>query len=576
MGNFKEFLINHKNKIYFILISLFILLGFLLRILGLNKVDGFWYDEVLCFDIAKQSFPFGILDRLYNQDFHAPLYYFGLHFWSNFVNDNETLIRFFSVIFGVLILPVFYFIGKELGSRRAGLYSLILASVNSGLIYYSQEVRFYSLLPFLTALTVLFMVKIKNNPCKTHCLGLAIINLLILYTYTLGNLYVFLELIILAGYLFFKNKKSLKRFIISQILVLSLYIPYLPTFFHFMKNSSNSIAGNFWWVTVGITSPILVLQDWFSPILINLRSHPLNYYSSLYTDSASLLFMIFIFVPILIYFIGLIKTVIQKNFASLIFLFGLLFFIIEIFMAFQGKFGLMTRYTIIILPIMIISAGYGLAKFKNSFISLCLIGIFFSLSLFYLLFIPASASKAPRDGYHKYIAELEKYNPNENDVIIIPYGGRFFARYYKNHKARILPFDIELMYVLNKKLDTVFDKDTINSISNNTFKDKTLLRTYIGTLEPAPELEKYFKTEVLSDLNENGRVFLIISGGINAFNPKILKKITLNDNYYFDIPIFTLLSSKTTNDLFQLNYNNLNYIYNKNYEGWQLYVFKKS
>ena len=575
MDKIKNIFAKHSTKFYLFAVIAIILIGFLLRIMGLDKPDGFWYDEALSFSVAKESFPLGILHKLYTQDFHAPLYYFFMHFYSSVIHNNELLIRLSSVVFGVISLPIFYLVGKELDSRKAGLYTVALASINSCLIYYSQEVRFYSLLMLLSTLAFLFMIRIKRTKSKIDIIGFALTNLLILYTYSMGNLYVFFEVVIFAIYLFFINKKTLKSLIISQAIVALLYLPYFQAILHFTKMMSGSIAGSFWWVKFGIASPVLVLQDWFTPVLVNLRSHPTNYYDPLFSGGFSLLFTLFIFLPIIIYLTGIIKAVFQKNFSGIIFLVGFAYLFTEIILASQGKLGLMTRYTLIALPSAIITAGYGLSKIKNKSLSVALISTITGLSLFWLVFSPMSAPKMTRDGYHKYIVEVEKFHPTADDIIIIPYGGRFFKGYYLNDKAFILPFDIELSYLANQNLNFLFDKQTINSITNNMDKNKALLRSYISSNAPAPMFEKYIQQNVLNRLKKNGRVFIIISGGINAYKPEELSKITMNDSMYIDVPIFLLLSSKTTNDILTLAHKNLQFAYAKDYLSWQMYIFKK-
>jgi len=59
-----------------------------------------------------------------------------------------------------------------------------------------------------------------------------------------------------------------------------------------------------------------------------------------------------------------------------------------------------------------------------------------------------------------------------------------------------LPFDIELSYLANQNLNFLFDKQTINSITNNMDKNKALLRSYISSNAPAPMFEKYIQQNV--------------------------------------------------------------------------------
>ena len=119
-----------KNKIP-IIVSLIFLFGLFLRIIYLNEPNGYWYDEELTYSISKSSFPFGIMHRLLTEDYHAPLYYFMLHFWLKLFDGNDFLVRFLSVLPGIFLIPAGYLIGKELSSRKTGIITAFLLSINS-------------------------------------------------------------------------------------------------------------------------------------------------------------------------------------------------------------------------------------------------------------------------------------------------------------------------------------------------------------------------------------------------------------------------------------------------------------
>ncbi|MCK7470094.1 MAG: DUF2723 domain-containing protein [Desulfomicrobium escambiense] len=61
------------------------------------------------------------------------------------------------------IIPVVYLIADKLAGKKAGLIGALLISVNSLLIYYSQEVRVYALASLFSAISILFLVKIYKN-----------------------------------------------------------------------------------------------------------------------------------------------------------------------------------------------------------------------------------------------------------------------------------------------------------------------------------------------------------------------------------------------------------------------------
>ena len=112
-----------------------------------------WYDEACSWFTAIQSFPKGIMDNLLNLDLqHTPLYFFLLHFWIKLFGDSEVAMRSLSLIFGIATVPLVYIIANKLTSK---LNTLLLASiivVAPLLVFYSVEVRMYSIVVFLVLL----------------------------------------------------------------------------------------------------------------------------------------------------------------------------------------------------------------------------------------------------------------------------------------------------------------------------------------------------------------------------------------------------------------------------------------
>ena len=70
--NIRKVMTITKNRPWILFITV-ILVGFLLRVTGINKPDGFSLDESYCFDEARQSFPFGILEKLSSSGCSCPL-----------------------------------------------------------------------------------------------------------------------------------------------------------------------------------------------------------------------------------------------------------------------------------------------------------------------------------------------------------------------------------------------------------------------------------------------------------------------------------------------------------------------
>jgi len=142
-----------------ILILSLIILAFALRVYQLDA-KSIWFDESHSLNRASLDLPsiasgkqiWG--DRVIWDRTHVPFYFFLLHFLIKLAGNSDFTLRFLSVIFGVLTMPLIYVMGKKLGHPHAGLWAALLATFSPFYLWYSQEARMYTLLVFLGLLSV--------------------------------------------------------------------------------------------------------------------------------------------------------------------------------------------------------------------------------------------------------------------------------------------------------------------------------------------------------------------------------------------------------------------------------------
>jgi hypothetical protein len=135
-----------------------LLLAFGLRVHWLGA-QSFWNDEGNSARLSERAIPL-ILEGTAS-DIHPPLYYLMLHGWRALAGTTEFGLRMFSAVAGLLTVAVVWGLGrmKDEGRRMkdelrsTAVLAAVLAAVNPGLIYYSQETRMYALLGLLAALT---------------------------------------------------------------------------------------------------------------------------------------------------------------------------------------------------------------------------------------------------------------------------------------------------------------------------------------------------------------------------------------------------------------------------------------
>jgi mannosyltransferase len=163
--NIKVVLIN--SRYVQILLSLTIF-GIILRFYNLGY-NSLWLDEAVTYDTSLKSIN-EIWTIISSGDFNPPLFYWMEHFIMIFGN-NEVILRIIPAVLGVLTIPLFYFIGKELLDRNVGILAAALLAFSSFHIYYSQEARAYSAMLFFASLAFYFFLKaIRENDRKNWVL----------------------------------------------------------------------------------------------------------------------------------------------------------------------------------------------------------------------------------------------------------------------------------------------------------------------------------------------------------------------------------------------------------------------
>lgn len=83
-------------------------------------------------------------------DVTPPLYFLLNHFWIGLLGPTESSQRFLTALFGTLAIPLTYLLASQLLNRRIGVLSALLTTLSPLHLYYSQQVRAYSLLLLLT------------------------------------------------------------------------------------------------------------------------------------------------------------------------------------------------------------------------------------------------------------------------------------------------------------------------------------------------------------------------------------------------------------------------------------------
>lgn len=534
------------------LLVIFVLVGILFRIDHLYKPGGLWTDEIISYSIAKQSFPLGIMNHLYAFDSEPPLWFFFLNIWMKIFGNSDLSLRYSSVLTAVLSIPAAYFAGKELSSRYTGVLAAIFTAINSLLIYYSQEVRFYSMFSLFSALSILFLLKIKNNPNKKNYALSILSNLLVLYTATLGIIFVFSEVLIFFAYLLYKHKKQLKPFIYSQLITLILFLPQLIFILSRLGEFDNRFLPPFSWYQFNILDVMIVLQHVLTPVfsiqlgIVNI----INTINSGITTDISYI-TLFLITPVLISLLAIMNVFVKRRFSALLFAMIILFGIIEIIMAIKGMMPVRSRYAIVIMPVLLLVIADGLSNIRNKSLAGILVFILISVNFSYTGFDPLGTPKLGRDDQYKLIADmLEKFPLDKRDFLVMPFnGGKYLDRYYE--KTQTFPLDVgEISTDKDQITPQVLNKQQIKMLSQTTAP--IIFRNYIASPDIPPAFEKYIKKELIDKLQKGRYVAFIMMRPYLPYTKAELLDIAGNDAAYNSQIFGNMLRTKTTYNIFDV------------------------
>lgn len=458
-----------------------LLVGCILRLSFINKPEGLWNDEYVSWYVANTPFQEGFWQEVLKQC-HMPLYYLYLKPFAHF---SDLVLRLTSVVPSLLAIVVMYFVGKEY-SKKLGLICATITSVLSFLIYYAQEVRFYSLLFLFSALALLATIKLIKNTSKKNILFYCISMILILLTHVLGGIFVLFN----TSYVIYKKKCFSKKILLYIFGCAVLILP-------FGLNILKMLPSSQWWGHFSYTNILFLFSDYLSPILTNNINAPTVFF---YNKSLALWMVLPLIVAFYPICIGMKKA---KGLSLVSVLTVLAMFVLAI----SDKIVFITKYSIEILPILIFILALGFESLKKVGNILLAIFILIHLSAF---FTPNYVTKTIRVEGNRIPAEIIKAR-NPQNVVFTYYEPNRFSRYvdlsgkniyyiskinrfeYQKQPERILENikNGETVSVVFLESVSFFDEDFINQNKDNA-KIPEMFLTF-----------SHIKNSLITELNKN-------------------------------------------------------------------------
>lgn len=434
----KDFL--KDNKVILIII---LLLGLALRLWNLNKPEGLWNDEYITYSISMLKFPFDFFEGI-KTNCHAPLHYFYLKLWMAIFKDSDFMLRLSSLVPNILGCLVMYHVGKNYQTKfhsiQIGLACALISAISSFLIYFSQEVRIYSLIFLLSSLVLLYSIKMYEYPCKKNASWLTFWSILLILEHTIGFVFVLFNIF---GIMAFRPKKKKETDLYIPIIAgLILCLPLIPFLFRIFAHPTYFSQ---WWAPFSWSKIFFYFTDLFSPVLKNITNAPASFYHQIIrNDVINIGFILFALIPAAIALIMIIRSNIDakrinRYFLSVFFAVFLTILIASI----AGKIIFLTKYLTELYPILILMAAIGWAQLNSKNTKIMLATVYIFMTLFYIIVSHTSAIRLTRDeGQRLPIIAMEKMDIKQNDkILFLYYPKTHFTKYYD--KSKYIAYSID-------------------------------------------------------------------------------------------------------------------------------------
>ncbi len=141
-----------RRSTILVITCLLILTAFSVRAASLDG-QSLWRDEVDSLRFAGAPWS-EMVSNFTRPGWNGPLYHVLLRGWIAITGTSEYAMRFSSLFFGVLSVPLTYVLARRLFNPLTGLMSALLVAGSAYLVWYSQEVKMYTLVLALTLLSI--------------------------------------------------------------------------------------------------------------------------------------------------------------------------------------------------------------------------------------------------------------------------------------------------------------------------------------------------------------------------------------------------------------------------------------
>jgi len=388
------------------MILLIIAFAFFLRIWKLD-LQSLWVDELHNMLEADPGLSWrDLFFALKHSDPHPPLYYIAERLCFSVFGHTAFVARMVSVLAGTASVWAMWLLGREMLNRRLGHILAVITCVNYYNLYYSQEARGYIFVFLFAALSTVYLVRMIKAPGRKQIILYIISALCLLYTHYFSLFLIIAHgvtgLIMLVVERTAAERIRLFRRLLAAFVVVGVgYLPWLPFFKAVSRIRSfwiKPIAPDFvqtfffeYFGNPGLLKPLLILLpviylvhvslDMKKDASVKLKDNPLL-----------LSFMVVSCTLFISYIIPYVRSLLATPM-------------------------LYARYTIIVLPVILLTLAYGIESFRSKPVKILILSAFTVCSLVHIVWAKKYYSRPWKTQFRELTAYIVHYNHRNYPVL---------------------------------------------------------------------------------------------------------------------------------------------------------------
>lgn len=465
----------HRDNVLILLITL---LAGIVRLFGLT-VHSLWLDELQSVVTCAPENSFARINEICTSSADpAPrTFYYLLSLWFRLFGYSDASARLFPALFGIASIPIMYLLGKSLFNRKAGIFAALFSAINYYNIFYSLEIRFYSLLFFFAILSYLFFIRLIERENKRTALAYALSTLALIVLHYFALL-VFVTQVLTWLVIKRKDLKQFRQHLFAScsfLVVLIGFIPFVPGLLTTlsMEGSGQAFDGDsFFMITYfnlffGTNGTVVLTALTCLIIFVYVASQRKLFLEGKHKSHSAFILLTWMLFPLLIAYA---RTIYSSS-------------------------ALADRYAIVVLPALLLAVAAGAASVKDRLLQAGIVALFILGSLIKL--IPSSHfyTKNDKDDFKGVAQKIKSSTPGSTRVSV--YSDRNWHLLYYFNQLKIDPISIDVKGVTDGRFITGKSKNVKALEGDSTLQDFWLASAHRSNLDKMRNISSILQSSSL-------------------------------------------------------------------------------